>query len=83
VKRHTCGVWGRDEPPSPSAAVGALQCLTVRLADLIVATRPAVWIHGHVHAPMQYRLDHTWVVSNPLGFPHEALLYDVGARFEV
>ncbi|MEY2333601.1 metallophosphoesterase [Acidithiobacillus ferrianus] len=33
--------------------------------------KPDVWIHGHVHDPMNYRLGKTRVLCNPWGYPDE------------
>ncbi|MBU2760945.1 metallophosphoesterase [Acidithiobacillus sulfurivorans] len=33
--------------------------------------QPDVWIHGHVHDPMDYRIGHTRVLCNPWGYPGE------------
>jgi Icc-related predicted phosphoesterase len=33
--------------------------------------KPDVWIHGHVHDPMDYRLGKTRVLCNPWGYPNE------------
>ncbi|MHB1641441.1 MAG: metallophosphoesterase [Acidithiobacillus sp.] len=33
--------------------------------------KPDVWIHGHVHDPMDYRIGKTRVLCNPWGYPNE------------
>lgn len=35
--------------------------------------KPALWIHGHMHNPVDYtcRVSNTRVVSNPVGYPNE------------
>jgi Calcineurin-like phosphoesterase. len=33
--------------------------------------KPDVWIHGHVHDPMDYRIGKTRVLCNPWGYPDE------------
>jgi predicted phosphodiesterase len=33
--------------------------------------QPALWIHGHIHTPVDYRLHRTRVFSNPWGYPKE------------
>jgi len=35
------------------------------------AHAPDLWIHGHTHAAMDYRVGQCRVVCNPLGYPHE------------
>ena len=33
--------------------------------------KPEVWIHGHVHDPMDYRIGQTRILCNPWGYPDE------------
>ena len=33
--------------------------------------KPDVWIHGHVHDPMDYRIGQTRILCNPWGYPDE------------
>ena len=33
--------------------------------------KPNIWIHGHVHDPMDYQIGKTRVLCNPWGYPHE------------
>lgn len=33
--------------------------------------QPELWIHGHVHDPMDYRIGKTRVICNPWGYPDE------------
>jgi hypothetical protein len=42
------------------------------MKELIVAREPALWIHGHTHHAMDYRIGPTRILCNPLGYPHEA-----------
>lgn len=42
-----------------------------RLEGLIETCRPALWIHGHTHEPLDYELFETRVVCNPRGYPGE------------
>ena len=53
------------DPLSPSFASD--------LTGLIERTRPALWIHGHTHHPIDYRLSRTRVVSRQWGYPKERL----------
>lgn len=41
------------------------------LESQIQRWKPDVWIHGHVHNPMDYRLSKTRVLCNPWGYPDE------------
>ena len=43
----------------------------VNLKDLIREHEPHLWIHGHLHEPVDYELDNTRIVSAPLGYPDE------------
>lgn len=38
-----------------------------RLDDLVARTRPRLWVHGHVHASLDYRIDGVRVLCNPRG----------------
>lgn len=53
------------DPLSPSFASD--------LTPLIERTRPALWIHGHTHHPVDHLVGETRVLSNPWGYPREAL----------
>jgi len=43
----------------------------VELDAFIMRKKPKLWIHGHTHTPMDYRIGQTRVICNPLGYPHE------------
>ncbi|HQR47593.1 MAG TPA: metallophosphoesterase [Thermoanaerobaculia bacterium] len=43
------------------------------LTDLVVRFAPALWIHGHTHHAVDYRIGATRIVSNPWGYPAEEL----------
>lgn len=38
------------------------------LEALITATRPALWVHGHIHHARDYRIGATRVLCNPAGY---------------
>lgn len=40
-----------------------------RLDDFILKHQPALWVHGHIHHPVDYTLGQTRIVSNPQGYP--------------
>jgi Icc-related predicted phosphoesterase len=42
------------------------------MGDLIESAKPALWLHGHTHAPCDYALGETRVVCNPHGYLHES-----------
>lgn len=38
------------------------------LSDIILENKPAYWIHGHLHEPVDYMIGNTKVTSNPHGY---------------
>lgn len=45
--------------------------------DLIAERSPCLWIHGHTHDPADYLYsDRIRIVCNPLGYPHEGVIFD-------
>lgn len=46
-------------------------CYASDLQELILETRPALWVHGHVHHRNDYCIGSTRIVSNPRGYPRE------------
>lgn len=38
------------------------------LTELIVKHQPDLWVHGHIHQAVDYRIDRTRVVCNPRGY---------------
>lgn len=38
------------------------------LEEFIVETRPDIWVHGHIHSTLDYRIGQTRVVCNPRGY---------------
>jgi len=43
----------------------------VDLEELIYEHQPQLWIHGHLHDPVDYEMEKTRIVSSPLGYPVE------------
>lgn len=41
------------------------------LSELILDTKPQLWIHGHMHNPFDYGIGDTRVICNPHGYPGE------------
>lgn len=41
------------------------------LETVIEYHKPLLWVHGHTHASMDYKLFDTRIVCNPKGYPHE------------
>ena len=52
------------------------------MADLIDEARPALWIHGHMHSRIDYRIGATRIVANPLGYDDENFAFDPGLVIE-
>jgi Icc-related predicted phosphoesterase len=49
-----------------------LSCAYASSLDaLIERYQPALWVHGHIHHAMDYRIGATRVLSNPRGYPSE------------
>ena len=55
--------WFRDHPFNPAFASN--------LDPLIERYEPALWIHGHMHDPVDERVGKTRILANPAGYPHE------------
>lgn len=55
------------------------------LEELILETKPAIWIHGHVHHSLDYMIGDTRVLCNPRGYVgyEENPNFDVNATVEV
>ena len=43
----------------------------VDLEKLIGRHQPELWVHGHLHHPVDYELEETRIISAPLGYPDE------------
>lgn len=43
---------------------------------LIEQAQPALWLHGHTHHAVSYRVGRTLVSNNPRGYPHEKTGFD-------
>ena len=55
--------WFQDDPLNPAFASD--------LDQLIERYQPALWVHGHMHDPVDERLGKTRLVANPAGYVHE------------
>ncbi|WFU88688.1 metallophosphoesterase [Rhizobium sp. CC1099] len=58
-------------------------CYASDLESLIVETRPALWVHGHVHRHNDYMIGESRVISNPRGYPGEATNFDPAFTVEM
>lgn len=56
-----------------------------KLDDLILKAAPALWIHGHMHHSLNYRIGNTRVVCNPRGYRPSELnkKFQPGLLFEI
>jgi Icc-related predicted phosphoesterase len=61
--------------PAHHAGSNISSYFSTDLEALLAATRPRVWIHGHLHDPVDYRCRETRIVSNPRGYPHESTAF--------
>lgn len=50
------------------------------LDDLMDEKGPALWVHGHIHTPRDYRMEKTRIVNNAQGYPGEGLSKQRGFR---
>lgn len=53
------------------------------MGDLIVARRPALWVHGHMHDSVDYTVAGTRVIANPKGYYGENGVFDPALVVEV
>lgn len=51
-------------------------CYASELENLIGHNNPQLWVHGHVHHHVDYRMGGTRVVANPRGYPGERTAFD-------
>jgi len=54
----------RREPYARLAPFFANDC-----EPIVARCQPALWIHGHMHIPSDWRLGETRIVCNPIGYP--------------
>lgn len=53
------------------------------LTHLMDGDKVHLWIHGHTHAPMDYMINGTRVLSNPRGYPGEKTSFSDGMLINV
>ncbi|WP_201860751.1 metallophosphoesterase [Microvirga soli] len=53
------------------------------LEALIDATAPTLWVHGHMHTSVDYRIGGTRIVSNPKGYGTENREFDPAFVLEI
>jgi Icc-related predicted phosphoesterase len=63
--------------PSPlsllpgTEACASSACYASNCHDLIAEGNIVLWVHGHIHRAVDYRIGHTRILSNPRGRPEE------------
>jgi predicted phosphodiesterase len=50
--------------------------ITPEMEPVISKLQPKLWIHGHTHTPMDYRIGRTRVVCNPAGYYGEEVPFN-------
>ena len=53
------------------------------LNEVITRFAPHLWVHGHIHRRVDYRVGLTRIVSNPCGYPGEVTGFDPSLMVEV
>ncbi len=53
------------------------------LEDLIVDCGPGLWVHGHVHNSLDYKIGGTRIICNPLGYGDENRAFDPALVVEI
>jgi Icc-related predicted phosphoesterase len=82
VVTHHAPHWNSVHPRFRSDPVTG--AFASNLEDLILATQPALWVHGHVHNSSDYRVGATRILCNPHGYGAEnpdfdgALVVEIG-----
>lgn len=72
VVTHHAPSWKSNPPVFARSPLSGGFCSD--LEPLILEFSPALWIHGHVHESMNYKIGNTLVLANPRG-------YELGDRF--
>ena len=61
--RRSIRPWFQDDPLNPAFASD--------LDRVIERFQPQLWVHGHMHDPVDERLGKMRLIANPAGYPHE------------
>ncbi|WP_248885926.1 metallophosphoesterase [Acidithiobacillus acidisediminis] len=69
VVTHHAPSYLSQHPRFANSTIGGAFCSN--LDDRILEWQPDVWIHGHLHDPVDYRIGKTRVLCNPWGYPDE------------
>ncbi|MCJ8057181.1 metallophosphoesterase [Shinella curvata] len=73
----------RQSLPSEFQSDPLSPCYASDLESLILATQPALWVHGHTHNRNDYLVGASRVVSNPRGYPGEHVDFDPAFTVEI
>jgi predicted phosphodiesterase len=81
ITHHAPLISVRPEQPALRALAGAFAS---DLTDLMGGERVALWIYGHTHRAADVEVRGTRVLSNPRGYPHQAVAeFDPGRVVEL
>ena len=81
VVTHHAPHWNSVHPSFRSDPVTG--AFVSDLEDLIMATHPTLWVHGHVHNSCDYSVGATRVLCNPHGYGSENPTFDGALVVEV
>jgi Icc-related predicted phosphoesterase len=71
VVTHHAPSFLSQHPRFAGSSIGGGFCSN--LNDFVERWKPSVWIHGHLHDPVDYRIGETRVLCNPWGYQQERL----------
>ena len=66
VMTHFVRLWQSISPEYGTSELNGYYASD--LEDLILRKRPALWVHGHIHARSRYVIGETTVICNPAGY---------------
>jgi Icc-related predicted phosphoesterase len=69
VVTHHAPSWQAITPEYQSDITSA--AFASNMESLIHEFRPSLWVHGHVHTRLDYKVGSTRVICNPRGYPEE------------
>lgn len=50
--------------------------LNTLAVPLVESGQASLWVYGHTHTPMDFRIGPTRLICNPVGYPHEGTVYN-------
>lgn len=54
------------------------------LSDILESNiSPSLWIHGGTHYPVDYMVEETRIISNPLGYKHEKIDFNINKIIDI